>query len=169
MSIDSHVRRGHPIVFGLIIFFAIIELAISAWLTSMYNKHSNYFNLGVRDRSRFILFSSIWTIVFSIAYMGMFLQSATGSVFTSVASHIIFLFLTWVFWLAAASSITAALGGGLNCKLDGVVYCGQLNAEEGFAWVLFVLTTFALIAVLIRGISAARRGDGYRGQLVTTA
>jgi hypothetical protein len=63
------------------------------------------------------------------------------------------------------------------------VYCGQLNALEGFAWVIWyvssihlhyflvyilarILVTFAILVVLIRGIFAARRGDGMRGPLI---
>lgn len=63
------------------------------------------------------------------------------------------------------------------------VYCGQLNALEGFAWVIWcvllihvhhffvhvlarLLVTFAILVVLIRGILAARRGDGMRGSLM---
>lgn len=63
------------------------------------------------------------------------------------------------------------------------VYCGQLNALEGFAWVIWyvssmslhcflvyilarILVTFAILVVLIRGIFASRRGDGMRGPLI---
>jgi len=66
------------------------------------------------------------------------------------------------------------------------VYCGQLNALEGFAWIIWcvspapspprkiteeisfcrIIVTVLLIFVVIRGVAAARRGDGYRGQLV---
>ncbi|KAG2141024.1 hypothetical protein DEU56DRAFT_911514 [Suillus clintonianus] len=166
MAFDTHMRRGHPIVFSMIIFFSIIELAISAWLTSQFNAHHNYFSLAERDRTRFLLFASIWTIVFSAAYM-FFFFSIPDNVLSSVASHVVFLCLTWIFWTAGAASITAALGGGLNCNTQSVfVYCGQLNALEGFAWVIWVLVTFAIFVVLIRAIRSARRGDGMRGPLI---
>ncbi|KAG1730703.1 uncharacterized protein EDB91DRAFT_1252564 [Suillus paluster] len=166
MAFDTHMRRGHPIVFSLIMFFSIIELAISAWLTSRFNAHNNYFSLDERDRTRFLLFTSIWTVVFSGLYM-FFFFSLPDTVMASVASHIFFLFITWVFWTAGAASITATLGGGLNCTTQNVfVYCGQLNALEGFAWVIWLLVTFAIFVVLIRGILAARRGDGMRGPLI---
>jgi hypothetical protein len=29
---ETHVRRGHPVIFGLILFFALIEGCITAWL-----------------------------------------------------------------------------------------------------------------------------------------
>ncbi|KAJ8508626.1 hypothetical protein ONZ45_g9121 [Pleurotus djamor] len=166
MGMDAHIRRGHPIVFGLLILFGIIELSISAWLTSRYSARHDYFSLTLRDRVRFTLFTSIWTVVFSIAYLVLFWHSATGSILTSVASHLIFLFLSWVFWTAAAASVTEVLGGGINCSNTAVNYCAQLNALLGFAWVEWILVTLAIVVVIIRGVSAARRGDGYRGPLV---
>ncbi|KAG2153592.1 uncharacterized protein EDB93DRAFT_1135642 [Suillus bovinus] len=166
MDFNTHMRRGHPIVFALIIFFCIIELAISAWLTSRFNTYYNYFSLSERDSTRFLLFASIWTIVLSGAYM-FFFFSMPDSPMSSVASHLVFLLLTWIFWTAGAASITAALGGGLNCNTQNVfVYCGQLNALEGFAWIIWLIVTFAIFVVLIRGILAARRGDGMRGALI---
>lgn len=29
---DQHIQRGHPILFGLLLFFALIEGCITAWL-----------------------------------------------------------------------------------------------------------------------------------------
>ncbi|KAG7451975.1 uncharacterized protein BT62DRAFT_940988 [Guyanagaster necrorhizus] len=168
MSFDSHVRRGHTITFGLLILFAIITLSISAWLTSEFNKHGHQNGISQRDRVRYVLFASTWTIVFSTFYLVLFLYSATGSVLISIASHLIFLFLTWVIWTAAAAAITQNLGGGLNCKTQDVfVYCSQLNALEAFCWIEWVLVTLAILFVIVRGVQAARRGDGYRGGLVS--
>lgn len=166
---DHHVRRGHPIVFGVIICIALIELSISAWLTSKFDSHKNQRNATERDRTHFILFVSCWTVFVSLFYLALFQHSAsTGSVLTSVASHAIFLTLAWIGWVAGAAAVTQMLGGGLNCsRQDTFVYCNQLNAMMGFAWVLAILVTFALVVVLVRGIASARRGDGYRGQLVT--
>ncbi|KAL0952058.1 hypothetical protein HGRIS_008696 [Hohenbuehelia grisea] len=167
MGMDTHVRRGHPIVFGLIILFSVIELAISAWLTSRYNDNNPTPSGTERDRVRYTLFASTWTIVFSFMFLILFFHSATGSVMTSVASHLAFLILTWIIWTASAAAVTEMLGGGLNCSNQArFAYCGQLNALEAFAWMIWILVTVALIVVLIRGISAARRGDGYRGGLV---
>lgn len=54
----------------------------------MYNSHHNYLSVNVRDRTRYILFTSCWTVLFSLFYLALFLHSAsTGSVLTSVLSH----------------------------------------------------------------------------------
>jgi hypothetical protein len=54
------------------------------------------------------------------------------------------LFVSWIFWLAAAVALTRNLGGTLNCDTqDKFVYCGHLNALEGFAWlILFVFSPY---------------------------
>ncbi|EIW87297.1 hypothetical protein CONPUDRAFT_79403 [Coniophora puteana RWD-64-598 SS2] len=166
MAFDGHIRRGHPIIFGLLILFSIIELAITAWLTSMFNDFNNFFSFAERDRIRFLLFTSIWTLLFSFLLMGSFWR-LPEHLFSSTGSHIFLLLLTWVFWTAGAASLTSALGGGLNCNTNTfIAYCGQLNAAEAFAWINWILVTIALFVVAGRGISGARRGDGIRGPLV---
>ncbi|KAI0673934.1 hypothetical protein C8Q78DRAFT_661244 [Trametes maxima] len=165
VDFDRHVRRGHPVIFGFIILFSIIELAISAWLVSRFNLRHDYLSIDVRDRTRFLLFTSCWTIFFSLFYFALFLHSPSGGIMTSIVSHAAFLIITWIFWTAGAAAITAALGGGLNCDAH-FTYCGQLNALEGFSWVVWIFVTFALLVVFLRGIAASRRGDGFRGGLV---
>lgn len=159
VDLDTHIRRGYNIVFSLILFFGIIELVISAWLTSQFNAHHNYFSLAGRDCVRFLLFTSTWTIVFSSYRMFFFLPP--DSVLGSMVSHIFFLCLTWIFWTAGAASITATLSGQLNRNAQSLfVYCGQLIALDAFAWVILVLVTFAVFVVHTRSNLASGRGDG---------
>jgi len=51
---DSPLRRGYFIFFTVLVVFAIIVLAISAWLTARYG--SNYPFTTERDRVHFLLF-----------------------------------------------------------------------------------------------------------------
>jgi hypothetical protein len=102
--------------------------------------------------------------------------------------------ITFILWIAAAAAITESLGGGLSCSHQNFfAYCGQINAVEGFAWLIWcvalfhscllnlpthisiitstpshhrILVTITLIMVIIRGIAAARSGAGYGGGLV---
>ncbi|KAF9523077.1 hypothetical protein CPB83DRAFT_863418 [Crepidotus variabilis] len=166
MAMDAIVRRGHPVVFGLLVLFAIIELCITAFVTAKYNSHHNYPNRSTRDRVRYLLFLSVWTTVFGAAFLGMFLVFM-DNILVSVASHFVFLIITWILWLAAAAAFTSSIGGALNCHTQSFfVYCGQLNAIEGFAWLIWVVITLLLVFVLIRGIISQKRGDGVRGGLV---
>ncbi|KAG6330162.1 hypothetical protein ID866_8926 [Astraeus odoratus] len=162
---DRNLTPKPAVIFGLILFFSVIQLAISAWLTSRFDARHDYFSVDERDRTRFILFSSIWTVVVSSVYL-LFFFMFPSTVMSSVLSHIVLLVLTWIFWTAGAASITSTLGGGLNCSDTVFAYCGQLNAMEAFAWILWILVTFLVIVVAIRGIMAARRGDGVRGPLL---
>ncbi|KAF7347137.1 MARVEL domain-containing protein [Mycena venus] len=166
MTHETHMRRGHPITFGLLIFFGIIELSIAAWLTSQFNKFNNEQFVGERDRVRYTLFASIWTVVFSALFLILFAHSPNGSMLTSVLAHLVYLTLTWIIWTAAAAAITDVLGGGLDCSLGIYTYCHQLDALEAFAWVEWILVTFAIIVVIICAIVSARRGNGVRGHLV---
>jgi len=165
MALEDWIRKGHTIVLGSLVFLSIIELAISAFLVTSFNQHNNYFSTDERDQTAFLLFTSIWTIVLSALFM-FFFFTRPDSVISSVGSHIGFLLLTWIFWTAGAASITTTLGGGLNCVYQTVfVYCGQLNALEAFAWLIWVIITFSIIVVAIRGVVAARRGGGLKGPL----
>ena len=90
------------------------QIAISGWLVGMYNSHHNYLSLSVRDRSRYILFTSCWTVFFSLFYLALFLHSSSGSVVTSVLSHSV-LYVARSFSLAVVRSADC----GEACSLPG--------------------------------------------------
>ncbi|KAJ7290133.1 hypothetical protein C8J57DRAFT_1275212 [Mycena rebaudengoi] len=167
MRMEHHIRRGHPITFGLITLFGLFELALTAWLTTRFAGQHDERNRTERDRVHFALFASTWTVALSTLMMLLFWHSPDGSKLTSVLAHLVFLGLTWIIWAAAAAAITVTLGGGLNCETQDVfVYCNQLNALEGFAWIEWLLVTFAIIVVFVRAIASSRRGDGLQGSLI---
>ena len=60
---------------------------------SRFNSDDNYPNNSYRDRIRFLLFVSWWTVVFTAGYLAFFIINA-GSFLVSIASHGIFLALT---------------------------------------------------------------------------
>jgi len=170
MALENWVRRGHPILLAVIIFFSIIEGALATWLTVRYNQHHNWSSIAERNDARFLTFTSWWTVIVSFFIGALFWHNASGSVLTSVLAHVVVLGLTWIFWTAGAAAITAAIGGGYNCsRIDfQVTYCNQLNALMGFGWTVWLFVTVALFIVIVRGISGARRGDGFRGPLVSS-
>ncbi|KAJ6600964.1 hypothetical protein DFH09DRAFT_900802, partial [Mycena vulgaris] len=92
--------------------------------------------LSERERVRFTLFVSTWTVTCSGLFLVLSMRSTTGSILTSLPSLHAQPGLQLI-WTAMASAITQMLGGGLNCKTEeseSFVYCNQLNALEGFAW-----------------------------------
>ncbi|ORY31397.1 hypothetical protein BCR39DRAFT_571331 [Naematelia encephala] len=162
---ESHVKRGHPIFFGLLCFFAIIEGCITAWLVAKFNDSNDYPSHSVRDRLRFLVFTSWWTVFFTIFYI-VFFFTASASIVASIASHAVWMFITWVFWLAAIASYTSALGGGQRCSHSDLTYCSQLVAAEAFGWIEWILLTIAFIFVILLGVGAIRRGDRLSAGLV---
>ncbi|BGP14924.1 hypothetical protein JCM10213_003719 [Rhodosporidiobolus nylandii] len=164
MAIDfaKHLKRAHLVSFSLLVVFSLIDWAIAAWLVAHYNKHG-YPNHSIRDRTRFLLFTGLWTFVFSFVYIFGLLKAASSFAF-SIASHAIFLFITWVFWLSGAAAITAALGDNWKGGNSDTLY-----ALEGFAWICWIITTFLFSFVLFAGTRAARGGNGFGGALVESA
>lgn len=90
------------------------------------------------------------------------------------------MFMTWVFWLAGAAAITDSLGGGLNCgyvplfillpkneaefiaSRDHITYCGQLNAEEAFAWIEVCVRSVPLHNETALDVLVVQRVDNVR-------
>lgn len=71
--------------------------------------------------------------------------SITGSChsFLNLLLSDISLSVTWIFWLAAAAALTQSVGGSLDCSIQTkFVYCGHLNALEGFAWLIWYVSCF---------------------------
>ncbi|KAJ6601004.1 hypothetical protein DFH09DRAFT_1302315 [Mycena vulgaris] len=160
---DTHLRQGEPVTFGVITVVGTIEFSLSAWLTSQFNKHGNEKTLSERERVRFTLFVSTWTATCSGLFLVLSIRSTTGSILTSLPS-LVYLASTWLIWTVMAAAITQMLGGGLNCKTEdseSFVYCNQLNALEGFAWAEWLLLTFAVLVVILPRVAAKRRSYGY--------
>ena len=63
-------------------------MCIAAWITAKYNAHHNFPNSGLRARVRYILFTSIWTVLFGSVYIALFIAMA-GSWMTGLASHFV--------------------------------------------------------------------------------
>ncbi|KAI0033841.1 hypothetical protein K488DRAFT_46862 [Vararia minispora EC-137] len=154
---DVHVRRAHPITFGLILLFAVILLGLTAFLVSVFNS----------ARLNFLLFCSVWTLVFAPIFLAFF-YTAPGHLFASVGSHWVFLFLTWVFWLAGAAALSDILDGPFSsgsCSRFSIPHCSTLRATEAFAWIEWILLTWAFFAVTFLGVHHIRGGRGYRGPM----
>ncbi|KAK8858478.1 hypothetical protein IAR55_002705 [Kwoniella newhampshirensis] len=161
---NPHIQRGHPIFFGLLTLFALIEGCVTSWLVSRYNDHDTYPSHSYRDRLKFLVFVSWWTFVFSAGYIAAFLL-AYESFFSTIASHLGWIALTWILWLAGAASFTAANGGGHSCSNSSLIYCNQLEATEAFAWIEWILITLMFGATAAIAFMSVRRGDRLTGPL----
>jgi len=154
------LRRGYFTFFVVIVVFAIIVLAISAWLTERYG--SNYPFTTERDRVHFLLFCSVWTIVLSPIFPTLLLLGV-AEILTGIAAHAIFLFLSWVFWLSGAAAITASLDNVPTCRF--FLFCSHLSALEAFAWIEWIVLTFGFGCIIVIALRATHRGQGFSGPL----
>lgn len=88
--------------------------------------------------------------------------------------------LAWIFWIAAAGSVTAVLAGGrFRCSWeddddddddgDGNFdeACRRVKALEAFAWIEWIILTLLLILILVLAVrSRGGSGSGWKGKLM---
>ncbi|KAF7783879.1 hypothetical protein Agabi119p4_44 [Agaricus bisporus var. burnettii] len=166
MSFDKAVQRTYPFFFGFVFVFGVITLSISGWLVSRYENLNNFESLAERDRVRYFLFVSAWTVLLTPIVMSLF-TFARRSKASSVLVHLVFLFITWVIWIAGASALTQTTGGGMNCSTNTIFnYCGQLNALIAFGYINWILLTFIFAMCILLAVRSWKRGDGLLGSLI---
>lgn len=64
------------------------QMSLAAWLVGRFNSHHNYNSNTERDRVRYMLFVSLWTLILTPIYAVMFWR-ASKSAFSSIASHLV--------------------------------------------------------------------------------
>jgi hypothetical protein len=109
MGLSALVRNGQSFIFAILVIFSVIEvrfhphqtpyslsstspiqqLSISAWLVSQYSTHHNYTSLTNRDRVRFALFASAWTVSGSMLFIVLLIHYPNGSILTGISSHLV--------------------------------------------------------------------------------
>ncbi|GAA99821.1 uncharacterized protein L969DRAFT_91762 [Mixia osmundae IAM 14324] len=144
MGAEDHVKRGHPIYFGVIIFFTFVELVQTGVLVGSYNRNNDYPSSLIEGSTRFLLFTALWSILFSIAYLVGFIIMTASPIFGAL-SHAAFLFLTWLFWLAGSAALTNGIGGSISCGTANIAHCHQLQSAVAFGWINFLLFTGAFV------------------------
>jgi len=155
---SNHVRRGHPIAFTLLAFWAFIIAIIASVLTSDYRKNPGNGDGTIKDRVHFMVFVGWWIFTFSIAYLALFL-TGVGGVVTSIAGHGLWLVLTWIFTVAGAGALANHLPRSGCAEIP---YCNSLKALEAFGWIAFIQLTLMIAVIGVIGGSAFRGGKGLK-------
>lgn len=151
--------------------FSLLVACITSYLVARGNGHEGYpkHSSSYRDRTRFLMFVGWWTFITSIVYIVAFFVGAM-SVVSSVLSHLIWTFITWVFWLAGAAAFAAMMGGGSNCSQpEAPQHCGHYLASEAFAWMNFIILSASLAVLIAMTIAGARRGDRLTSSFIDAA
>lgn len=85
-----------------------------------------------------------------------------GGFLSSIASHAVWVFITWVFWLAGSASLSNKVGN-MSCGAsdsDAVQDCHSLKAIVAFGWIGWVELTLLLAVICFLAFKAFRGGRG---------
>ncbi|GAA95061.1 uncharacterized protein L969DRAFT_95964 [Mixia osmundae IAM 14324] len=151
------MKAAHPALFATIVFFSLIEIGISGALVGDYNRDGG--KTSLKTATRFLLFASLWTFIFGIFYIFGFLRMA-GNVLFSIASHGIWVFVTFIFWLAGAAALAQQLRTNPNFPHETT-----LRACEAFAWMNAIILAGLLVLIGLSGMKSSRDGNGFGGSL----
>ncbi|KAF9001571.1 hypothetical protein BDQ17DRAFT_1244386 [Cyathus striatus] len=127
------LQRYAPLVYIFLVLSSLAEVAISSWLILQYRFHHNYPSIVVRNGTRFILFCASWTSGIGGAYSVLFLHPTwSRHPVSSIGTQALWVFITWIFWVAGAGTINTAIPTLLmRGQCDGIAYCGQLRSLFG--------------------------------------
>jgi hypothetical protein len=138
---------------------------MASWLVLQYNSNHNYPSIETRTGARLLLsvlspslvlcpllltlpttphrFTSTWTSLTAGAYTLLFLHPAWSKhPVASVGAQAIWVFITWIFWVAGASIVNKTVTSLVDEKVCGsVAYCAQIRGLFG--------AFFSLPAVLV--------------------
>ncbi|BEI82955.1 hypothetical protein CcaverHIS002_0308230 [Cutaneotrichosporon cavernicola] len=154
----DRLRRLQPLFLIVTLLLAVIEGCITAFLVSRNNSDDWWVGSSLHGRTRFLLFTSWWTVVLNSIYLAFFFVS--GPWFSSVLSHIIYVGFTWLLWLSGAASFTRSIGGGRHCAgASSMPHCSLNIAAEALAWVEFIIFSIFLTMMGFVAGTMARRGD----------
>ncbi|TGJ85135.1 hypothetical protein E0Z10_g3668 [Xylaria hypoxylon] len=144
-----------PIVHIVAAIFAIIELGLTAYWSSLFH---SVFGFGGSSPSviNFMIFNSVWSILVLI-YIGVTPLYMT-SVFHRLAALVLNV-LTAIFWFAGAIALAVGFGGPYDCHDSA---CSSGEAAIAFGFFLWALFTFLAV---VDGIESLRR----RGHHVDTS
>ncbi|WFD32960.1 ribonucleoside-diphosphate reductase [Malassezia sp. CBS 17886] len=165
MDLSTIVRRGHPIAFGLFAVFSFIVAIIASVLVANFN--SNGQPLGeVRDSTRFMVFTGWWSVLFSIVYLVLFI-TGIGGPFSSIASHAVFIFVTWVFWLAGSAALSAKVTDSSKYSEYHIRNGDALQALVAFGWIGWYVLVVAYRVLTETGLNSHGRKEEVRFDKVT--
>ncbi|KAF5337158.1 hypothetical protein D9611_002893 [Ephemerocybe angulata] len=137
---------ARTIIFGIVAFFSIIVLGISAHLVSLPGPSPDYVNLA--------LATSILTLI-ALPIIFIIPLKRRGAAPSFVAVEVVTLWLLWILWLATGATIANWLPGLVFCN-GGV--CSELRAIEAFAFLNWLMLMFYSFVLLTLAVTAHHRG-----------
>jgi len=144
------LQRYAPWVYVFLVFTSLAEISLGSWLLIQYRFYRNYPNVEAYTGIKLLLFSACWTTLTAGAYTLLFLHPTwSKQPISSVGAQAIWVFLTWVLWVAGAGIVNTALPSLLvKGSCDGLVYCGQIQTVVALS-VLEILTLTGGMATMM--------------------
>jgi uncharacterized BrkB/YihY/UPF0761 family membrane protein len=141
----------HPFVFTLLGLVAAADVGVLGYL---FNQHDAQGWFSGRDGSSssrvrsimiFALFTASWTTLFAFAAV-VFVFSGSLSFFAGIASSLLWLIITIVFWAVSTSLFHNVRDGGACDGQPIISMCRQLQTVEGLGWTALGLSVIAMVA-----------------------
>ncbi|CAL1717328.1 unnamed protein product [Somion occarium] len=138
-----------PLVYVFLISSCLVEASISMWLLAQYAHTRSFPNVGTRDGIRLSLFTAIWTLLCSTAYLVLFAHPALSNhPVASIGSQALWTLATWCFWVACVAVLNQSLPlADADDPCAGAVYCGQVRADFGVAIIEMLVLTASMFAL----------------------
>ncbi|KAK7048350.1 hypothetical protein R3P38DRAFT_2868809 [Favolaschia claudopus] len=135
----------HPFLFTLIALLAAAELGLSAyWVNRVQDEPSSRF----KSLLIFILFDSVWTLLFAGAYVFWIIDGALHGL-ASIGSSGVWLVITTILWGVAAGLWRDDVVKDADCDgTPALSICRQFVGLEAIAWTEMGLCILTLLAAV---------------------
>ncbi|KAI1764682.1 membrane-associating domain-containing protein [Hypoxylon sp. FL1150] len=152
-----------PIIHIVAAVFAIVELGLTAYLASRYDRWwYGYGSDSSPSRVNFMIFNSVWSLLV-LAYVGLVPLYMT-SLFHRLAALALNA-VTTIFWFAGSIALAVFVGGPYECGSDSL--CGTAEAAVAFGFFLWAL--FCCLTVIDALDSLRSRGHNVTSPSKTNA
>jgi len=155
MTLQTFIMRGyHPILFGLIVVFGLVELGLTAWFESNFNA-TGWPSAQYQNLINFLLFDAVWTVLFGLAYV-FWIAGGAMHILASIAGSTIWLLITAIFWVVGAALFDQTRGGANCLGAPSLSICREAQAIEVIAWIEFALCILTILAAVFWTRSSRR-------------
>ncbi|KAJ6620079.1 hypothetical protein B0H10DRAFT_1912362 [Mycena sp. CBHHK59/15] len=141
-GVASRRRRYAPFAYTFAFMTSLVVIAIPSWILLQYSLRRNYPNVEAQIGMRLALFAACWTCTTTGMFTIFFIHPAwSRHPISSIGTYSIWILLTWMFWVATAAVLNAAmpqLFSGETCQ--HLVYCGHIRAV--FVFSIIQIATF---------------------------
>jgi len=151
-------HRYAPIAYGFVVICSLVAIAIPSWILLQYGLHQNYPNIEARNAMRLILFTACWTSVTAAIFTILFIHPRWSKhPVSSVGSQLIWILLTWTFWIVSAAVLNGAIPQLFNKSTCGhLIYCSHIQALFAFMLIEIVAFTAGMIMMIYLAWRCAR-------------